>query len=482
MNRKKFVFLLLAILMVGSAYSQDFIIKHDLVADKTSYFRVSTPAGNKPADTSAVKSFLLKKQAKLTFSVENYNPYYWHAKATAINIQDDDKSTNAGLFNPFSIFAQGFGGLMKDIIPGLDIKGLESRGYAEEGTGNDVYIFWASLYQDVYTRYRKLIIHTDELTILKKRLTELKYNISLPAKDIKQTAKDAVASVVETTSLNFENVLNKARYWNNEYYNLSDSLQIIVKKLNQLAPGTVSSYTFEGTTLGQVKDQIKETDSIYKVNKSAPDFFTPLSDVATLYNDIQSADYRYSYTLNNANEYSQIKLQLYSRIDTKTSDTITKYFPIRSKGILRLRNSVGIAFSYFADKNKSYYVRSDTTIGKGSADYFTPIISTFIHVYGYSTSNFKIGGTIGFGIPVTGEKHDINYLLGLSGIIGKNEPIMISLGASGAKVTKPGKGWQVGNKVPDLNFEIPTADVFRLGLFLSISFNLGRMTVSKSDN
>ncbi len=474
----KNIFLLLLICCAGElAYSQDFVIKHNLLTDKTSYFKVS-----KPTDTAEVKLISIKKQGKLTLNVENYNPYYWNAKVTAVKIQADEQGGNAGLFNPFSVLTQGLGGLVKDLIPGLDIKGLESRGVSmANDQSNDGYIYWAASYQETYNHYQKLVTIPDELKILKVRLEELKYDNKKPAVEIKQRSHDAVKKILETDKLDFEDILEKGRGWNDEFSSVSDSLNTAINKLNKLYPKIDRNYHFDDITLGDVADKIKETDSAYRKNKIKPDFFTPLTEVANVYKQIQSANFNYSYTVNAANDYAQLKLQIYSRKDTVNNDTITRYFPIRSKGNLRLRNSVGISFTYFSDKNKSYFVKPDSTIGGGSADYFTPLISTFIHFYGYKSNNFKIGGAIGFGIPVTGDKKDINYMLGICGVIGKNEPIMVTLGVAGAKVRRLSNGWSLGTKAPRLDFDIPTLDVFRVGVFLGVSFNLGRMSVSRNN-
>ena len=476
MGREKSVFLLMIVFATGAAYSQDYVIKHDLISDKTAYYRIS-----KPADTAVVKNILMKKQGKLTLFVDNYNPFYWRAKVSPV--KSDDQGTTAGLFNPISVLSNTLGDIFKELIPGLDIKGLIARGDARNEKGNAGYIYWASNYQEMYKRMRKLYSISSELALIKARLTELKYNITKPWKEIKQNASSAMNSVTGINSSDFEEVLKQARSWNHEFINLEDSLAILYDKLSQLAPGTDrNSLVEKNTTIGKAIDKIKETDSIYRTNNKVPDFYKALSEVANINKEIQSANYSYSYTVNNAVEYTQLKLQLCSRKDSANGDTVTKYFPIRAKGSLRMRNSVGIAFSYFADKNRRYYVKADTTIGSGRGDYFTPVISTFIHFYPYSTANFKLGGSLGFGIPITGDKKDINFMLGICGIIGKNEPIMISIGVTGAKVTQLDKGWQVGNRAPDINFTVPTADVFRAGIFLGISFNLGRMTVSKNDN
>lgn len=475
--RKILSFFLLALIYPDLLFSQDFLIRHDLVADKTTYYRV-----NRPTDTTVVENVILKRQGKLTLNVDNYNPYYWQAKVTAVKVPDDEESANAGLFNPFSV--KGLGGLLKSVMPDLDLAaiagGRSSPSVANE-ENEDGYLYWAAAYLDAYTRYRNMVQLGAELKILKLRLEELKFDIVKTAPVIKTTARDAVQAVLQTDQLDFENILKLGRSMGSEYMNLSDSLEIIMARINRLVPKVDPKYFFDGTTIGEVNHRIHTADSIYGLMNRDPDFLQLLADVGKVYKDIQSSSYKYSYTINAADNYEQLRLQLYSRQDTLATDTLTRYFPIQSRGHMRLRNSVGLAFTYFSDKNRNYYVLPDTTIGNGKADYFTPIVCTYIHFYGYKTGGFKLGGAVGFGLPVNGTQLDINYMMGICGVIGKNEPILISLGVAGAKVERLAKGWLVGSKVPEPGFDIPTVKVFRAGAFLSITFNLGRMSVTKKD-
>ena len=466
-------------LMYLNVHAQDHLIQHDLVGNKTRYYKVQ-----KVTDTTATEAVIFKKNGKLTLKVDNFNPYYWQAKVSAVRISAADETAHSGLFNPFSILSSGLGGLVESVIPALDLGAIAASKGGDDLANDkspDGFLYWAGMYNDVYGRFRSLMKMTGELKLLKLRIIELKFDIAKPSSEIKQSARDAVKSVLGTDYLDFETILKLSRKIDSSYTSLADSLQLIVAAINRLVPNLDPDYYFEGTTIRDVNRSIQYADSLYQLDKNEPDFLHLVSEVALPYRDIQNSSYSYTYTINSANEYEQLRLQIFSRKDSLAADTITRYFPISPRGYMRLRNSVGVAFSYFTDKNRRYFVLPDSTIGKSSGDLFTPVISTFIHFYGYRSGGFKMGGAVGFGIPVTGEKLDINYMIGLSGIIGKNEPIIISTGISGTKVQRLAKGWSVGSKVPDADFDIPTVSVFRAGFFLSITFNLGRMTVKSSD-
>jgi hypothetical protein len=472
---KSHLFFLLFLISIA-ATGQDYIIDHDLLSSKTTYLR-----SDRPNDTSRVKSILLKRQGKIVLKVENYNPFYYNAKVTTYKAQTDEESSNVGVYNPFSLLNNSMGSWMKNLVPGLDFISQASRSTDDaDNKGNEGYLYWAGIYQELYNRYQGLTSFYDDLSLLKIKLNELKYDIQKPAIQIKTETRQAVQSVLNPDELDFANVVKSGRMMNAEYINLTDSLRIVKARLDQIAPNTDRNYFFENTTLGAVADKINTVDRRKLTSSEQVDFLNPLAEVAKVYKEIMLTDYRFTYTINSESNLAQLKLQLYSRLDSVAKDTITRYFPVQSRGNLRLRNSIGISFTYFEDKNRGYFINPDTTIGSSSADYFTPVISTFIHFYGFRAKNFKLGGSIGFGIPVTGEKKDINYLLGISGILGHNEPIIVSVGISGTKVTRLFNGWETGQKVPSLNFNIPTQSVFRAGIFLAVSFNLGRMSVSKN--
>jgi hypothetical protein len=205
-------------------------------------------------------------------------------------------------------------------------------------------------------------------------------------------------------------------------------------------------------------------------------FLNELAGVEKIYNEIMYTSYKFSYSISGNPDINELKLDIFPRADSLGKDTITKYFRIQAKPVLRIRNSVGIAFTYFDDKNTSYFVKPDSTIGKGNGDLFTPVLSVFMHFYNNKSTGFKWGGTFGFGIPLLGEKKDINFMLGLCSLLGRNEPVILSAGVTGAKVDRLGKGWRVGQKTPNLSFQIPTSSQFRVGGFVSVTFNLNTIS------
>ena len=91
----------------------------------------------------------------------------------------------------------------------------------------------------------------------------------------------------------------------------------------------------------------------------------------------------------------------------------------------------------------------------------------------------SVFGAFGFGIPLQGEKKDINFLLGITGAIGKNEPILVTVGAAGAKVNKLANGYQVGSKTRETDPAKLTTNGYGVGGFLSVTFNLNNLGIGK---
>lgn len=282
----------------------------------------------------------------------------------------------------------------------------------------------------------------NQLEELGVQLKELKYNIQKPASEIKSEARKIGATVMALIG--------------------KDSLNAKEMRLTG-----------------------KELDKSLGEEPETP-FSELLSLIEKMHSEIVNTSYKYLYNRKNNADISEITLLIYPRSDSiareNPMDTIAKYFPLRDRASLKLRNSVGVTFTYFRDKNRSYYVKPDLTIGSGNADLFTPVISTFIHFYTNNNTGLKWGGSFGFGIPLTGEKKDINFMLGLCMAIGRTEPIIISAGLAGTKVDRLTEGWKTGDTVPGLDFDIPKLSQFRTGGFISISFNLKNLSPNKHED
>ena len=200
--------------------------------------------------------------------------------------------------------------------------------------------------------------------------------------------------------------------------------------------------------------------------------------VSALYREISSADFHFSYAINSEPDLSDLKLEIYPR-QAGSQDTVVQYFPLEGKNQLRIRNSVGLAFTHFRANNTSYYIDDNSIIRTGGKDLFTPLFTTLLHFYSGRTAGMKMGGAFGFGIPIQGEKKDINFLLGATAAFGQNEPILITAGLSGAKVNKLVNGYKVGEETTETDAEKLTTSGYGIGGFVSVTFNLSNLNITR---
>ena len=426
--RRKGSILLCLLFFFNANYAQDYIIRHDLQKDNTSFFKVG-----KDKDTIQVRKIGFKKPGRIILRVENFNPFYWNAKVTTFERPVEEQSS----------YIQIFSGLSKSLGLNMNFNmPVITRGSPPGATGNnkEAVIKGLEFNQQAYNRLQAVYAKANEMKALESELMDLKFDKYKSEAEIKSEAAADIAKVIGESRMKFEDVLPMGSELDKRQKELSDSLG--------LAPLQFS-------------------------------FLNELSRIEKLYNEITYTSYKFSYSVGGNPDINELKLDIFPRADSLGKDTVTKYFRIQSKPVLRIRNSVGIAFTYFEDKNTSYFVRPDSTIGKGSGDLFTPVLSVFMHFYNNRSSGLKWGGTFGFGVPLLGEKKDINFMLGLCTLLGRNEPVIISAGVTGAKVDRLGKGWKVGQKVPNLNFQIPASSQFRLGGFVSVTFNLNSIASGK---
>ncbi len=291
-------------------------------------------------------------------------------------------------------------------------------------------------------RMRQLKMMLMQLDEYNTQLNELKYDIRKTESEIKNGAvsvRNAVVSLVGIDSLGYKQSREKGRTYDEE-----------------------------------IDDPIETP------------FVDVLTTIARNYHDIVYTSFHFSYNVKGNVDINQIKLQIFPRNDSlaggNANDTLTKFFPVQPKPFLKLRSSMGVTFTYFQDKNRSYYVKPDYTIGQGKGDLFTPVISTFINFYlARESGGPKWGGSFGFGIPVSGDRKEINFMLGVCTVLGRNELVILSAGMAGAKVDRLTDGWQVGQTAPSLSFNIPTNTQYRLGAYFSLTFNLKSVMSGKQE-
>ena len=463
----------------ASLSAQQYLIKYDIQNQRSSYYRIS-----KERDTLKVKNIDLKKNGRIFLQINNYNPFYWNARVTAYKTPVEEEVGYGNAFNPISVLAGGMGDLMGG-LPQLDLP--KNRGnLSREGLDNATYSYLstAAKYADSYDDLQQLAAKLEELQLAKLRLKELKYDINHSEGEIKSSALDAIKKALNTDKTDIVTVLSIGKNYNNRLQNSLQEAGSLVNSLQQQQKAVNPNTVYEEKTLKEIGDNaVSSYDKISRLRSAQANnpnlLLDEVAEIAQLYKEISSANFSFSYAVKQEEDISDIKLELYPKADSLSKDTVVQYFELSKKKNLRIRNSVGVAFSFFNENNTNYFIGTDSVIRKGDKDLFTPLLSTFIHFYAGKVKGVKIGGAFGFGIPLQGEKKDVNFLLGLSAGFGKNEPILLTIGAAGAKVNKLVNGYKPGDKTTLTDPAKLTTSGYGIGGFMSVTFNLSNLSIGK---
>lgn len=141
-------------------------------------------------------------------------------------------------------------------------------------------------------------------------------------------------------------------------------------------------------------------------------------------------------------------------------------------GGFKVNASIGVAFGQLFDRPQSYFVR-DSTIRAEDKDSFLPIIASFFHFYGQSKGNVSVGGNFGIGLPISGDSgQTASFFLGPSLIIGRGERLVLNGGLMGTRVERLAQGFEEGDRFLSEVNNVPTKDVYEMGYYLGLSFNL----------
>lgn len=100
-----------------------------------------------------------------------------------------------------------------------------------------------------------------------------------------------------------------------------------------------------------------------------------------------------------------------------------------------------------------------------------PAIGALMHFYYQGKTNFNLGGALG--ISVNNETN-LNYHGGLSALFGQEQRIIISAGATLAKVQLLSNDYEENELIPKTITTVPLNDFYRWGGFVSITYNLSK--------
>lgn len=162
-------------------------------------------------------------------------------------------------------------------------------------------------------------------------------------------------------------------------------------------------------------------------------------------------------------------------------------FDVPAQGGTKVDFSVGPAVSFGKDaKDEKYYLEetpnSDEVILRRRANnnVIIPSLGAFMHVYRRSAKWAAIGGMFGIGVGFQSTSEvNANLFLGLTAVLGKQQKVMLSGGASYLKVDRiKSEQYVEGNNydATKINLADVTERVYKPSGFISISYNLSNRT------
>ncbi len=333
---------------------------------------------------------------------------------------------------------------------------------------------------------------------------KLKYNPTLKPEVIKKLsteylktalevdgAEDVDLSTLITRSDGRKNLKEKLYILDSKYRTYKGQVEALSDISKQLQPLVSSG--------GDVFSFQKKVDVVHEnallVNKSVE---SQRSEILELMNtseksDLQThAELRYALEAISANTFSQtfranaesdeMKFDLRLNLKDSVAHAVGGTSEVRMAAInvpvfggFKINASVGVSFGQFFNRPQNYFVR-DSVILTEELDAFTPFLTSFLHFYTQSPRNISIGGSIGVGLPLSGDDgiQSASFFLGPCLIIGKGERIVINGGVMGGRVERLGQGFKAGDIYYSDADIVPTRYPYEIGVFLGVSFNLIR--------
>jgi hypothetical protein len=141
----------------------------------------------------------------------------------------------------------------------------------------------------------------------------------------------------------------------------------------------------------------------------------------------------------------------------------------------------GFCVAGFFTPQKRYSVAlnndNETVIAETDADKFVPLVTTAVQVYNDRGKRVTPGALLGLAVPLTpngGQSQSLNFVLGPSLVIGRDQRISISLGFMGGKTTRLSEGVTPFQPFDTQNGvrPIPTVERYEFGWYFGITGNL----------
>ena len=472
--------LAIGFVLTGLSAAAQYIIRYDVAREQVNYLRIRN------GDTVSTPVIRLGPGSRVNLQLVNAANSY----KKQVSYQENTIPTPAPVI-PYigntiqKILKAGGGDDTKSLAVEDIFKKRTDDKFVEMGVENEqqkaAKAAFAKTYNEFNLLYARWQQSKQQVTLyegLWKDLAVLRYTLQQPAENIRQSAREKTQGLFPGIGDDAGQILLLAAASSPNA--LSASLNRKLQELKQAYDALRQNEVTPGASESLLREATGRNTQAAAVNGSGePDADSLARRISALYGAILNDSYGMLTPLTVNSRTESVELSFIPDADPQTAaaaqlrltDTVRRWLPVVKTGPVRFRNTIGFSFVTFTETRRSYYVSADSVIHRETGDQFQPVVVTYLHFYAPKDRGLRWGGSLGAGIPVGGDENKLNIMLGLSAFLGKNDPVCLSIGLSGAQV-KTLSGWKPGDKLP--YDELKTKDfrnVYRVGYFLAISFN-----------
>lgn len=500
--------LLFGLILPFLSFSQDLKIVYDAETGKMRYFNKMGEI-NKP---------IIKKGGSIVFTIENYNNYLYEVEFEETH-ETFSLAEGQGLLGglevldlPSFINTPGFDFSDEDVDGVIDMFDREPDFELSEQQRriNELEYEAVELFENIKEAEAILKNQKSELVEIEDRralrmivldeVDKIKYHPKISPTKIKTYSKAFFEKALDVSDINavslssilekkgeekdLKTLLTYAVSNHSDYDENIDELKHIASELKSLNAMSSTPFRIQQKVLsapgisGNMSALELEVESV--LQEASEDKIQDLMEIWYEYEAISSNNFSTSFRAQGAGDVVNLNVSMLlkdSLYHTKARSLI-QLAPIKVPvyGGIKINASVGVNFGQYFNRPQTYYLRDSTITGQ-SGDSFIPFITSLVHFYPQGRKDISIGGSLGIGIPLSGDESGFSsttFFLGPSFFFGNSERLILNCGLMGGKVNRLSKGYKEGDFFDNDEDFIPVKSLYELGFFVGLSFNISR--------
>ena len=514
---KRLIFIYTFFFFTIQLQAQDLHIYYDAQTELLSY-----ESNGKTIQKSKVKS-----GSNIFLHIENYNNYLYDVAITSnektINVPANSSNSITQLFSGKGIELPFLNQLstpeskattpepVNPTAPSAPSKSSSnnSNNSASETTSNEQAIqqlndsYFQAVYDlvekeqdliEVEKKIKEVFKKQQKINVIAKEIKKIQHHPQLQPTLIKKLVNEYFQSIFnleDTGAINLKEIFERTNL-QEQLKELKEKQFVYQKTINNLGlleEQITNLYSSSSTFMSIWKEEIKKSEKFLVNAKSNENTLSELVNKIQKEETIQyQADLRYEYEAINSNNFSytyrttakedvvvfDIKFKKKDLLENNSiSNKTVSPIEVAVSGGFKINGSIDLSFGRFNTTPSDYFIR-DNTIKVDEQGNIRPMLTSFLHFYKQSNGNTSLGGSVGAGFPLSGDKNisSLSFLAGPALVIGKSSRIVMSAGVMAGQIDHLAQGYQIGDTfISEVN-NLPLKQKYELGYFFGISYNL----------